>query len=84
MNTLKEFLLFRKYVTPIALQILFWAGIGGTLYGSWWLYAHDNWAWIMALLFGTLGTRVIFEGLMLKYRTYHILQKIQESITHDN
>mgnify|MGYP001815222331 CR=1 FL=1 len=31
MNALVDFLLFRKMVSPLLLQILFWAGIGGTL-----------------------------------------------------
>ena len=47
---------------PAALQLLFWAGVGGTLYGTWWLYSHDNWAWTMALPFGLLMTRLIFES----------------------
>ncbi|MDH3695122.1 MAG: hypothetical protein OER96_11200 [Gammaproteobacteria bacterium] len=52
MYTAKEYFLFNKFIMPYALQLLFWAGIGGTLYGTWWLYANDNWAWIMSLIFG--------------------------------
>ena len=44
MYTAKEYFLFNKFIMPYALQLLFWAGIGGTLYGTWWLYANDNWA----------------------------------------
>jgi len=65
---------------PFALQILFWAGIGGTLYGTWWLYSHDNWAWIMALVFGSLGTRLIFESLILRYQTYIVLTEIHHKL----
>jgi len=65
---------------PIVLQILFWAGVGGTLYGTWWLYVHDNWAWIMSLVFGLLGTRLIFETLMIRYQTYLLLKTIQERL----
>lgn len=65
---------------PFALQILFWAGIGGTLYGTWWLYSHDNWAWIMALVFGSLGTRLIFESLILRYQTYIVLTEIHRKL----
>ncbi|MBV1931699.1 MAG: DUF2141 domain-containing protein [Porticoccaceae bacterium] len=35
METLGEHLTFRKFIMPQALQLLFWAGIGGVLYGSW-------------------------------------------------
>lgn len=80
MNTLKEILLFRQFITPYALQLLFWAGIGGTLYGTWWLYSHDNWAWIMALLFGPLLTRLIFESYILRYQTYLCLTEIKATL----
>lgn len=77
MNTLHDYLLFKKFIMPVALQFLFWAGIGGTLYGTWWLYAHDNWAWLMSLIFGPLATRLIFESFILRYRTYTCLSEIK-------
>ena len=78
METLKKYLLFKKLIMPYALQILFWAAIGGVLYGSWWLFANDNWAWIMSLVFGTLGARLIFEALLVRYQTYLTLREIKE------
>ena len=77
---LKEYLLFRKFITPFALQVLFWGGIGGTLYGTWWLLVHDNWAWIVALVFGTLGTRLIFESFIIRYQTYICLTEIRDKL----
>ena len=76
----RDYLLFRKFIMPMALQILFWAGIGGTLYGTWWLYTHDNRAWIPALVFGTLMTRLIFESFMLRYQTYVMLTDIRNRL----
>ena len=81
---MKEFLLFRAFIMPHALQLLFWTGIGGVLYGSWWLYSHGNWAWVMSLLFGTLFTRLIFEGFILRYRSYLRLTEISEKLGDDN
>ena len=80
MSTLTDYLLFRKLITPLALLVLFWAAIGGCLYGSWWLYQHDNWAWIMSLIFGPLLTRLIFEGLILRYQTYICLTEIKTKL----
>ena len=77
---MKDYFLFKKFITPIALQFLFWAGIAGTLYGVWWLYNHDNWAWIPALIFGPLVTRLIFESLILRYQTYLMLTEIRDTI----
>lgn len=70
MTTLKDILTFRRMIAPIALQILFWAGIGGTLYGSYVLFSMGNWAWPFPLIFGTLATRVLFETLILAFRSY--------------
>ena len=80
MGTVKDYLLFSKLIMPYALQVLFWAGIGGTLYGTWWLYTHDNWAWIPALVLGTLLTRLIFESFMLRYQAYLCLQDIRSKL----
>ncbi len=80
MGTLKDFLSFKRLLMPYMLQILFWAGIGGTLYGTYWLYTHDNWAWWMALVFGTLMTRLIFESLILRFRTYERLVAISNRL----
>ena len=80
MKTLLDYLLFKKFIMPAALQLMFWAGIGGTLYGTWWLYTHDHWAWIMALTFGTLMTRLLFESVILRYQTYLCLNEIREKL----
>ncbi len=78
METLKKYLLFKNLIMPYALQILFWAAIGGVLYGSWWLFTKGNWAWIMSLIFGTLGVRLVFEAILLRYQTYVTLREIKE------
>jgi hypothetical protein len=33
-GVIREYLKFEKYIMPYALQVLFWSGIGGTLYGN--------------------------------------------------
>jgi hypothetical protein len=76
MENLKDFLTFRMMVSPVALQVLFWAGIGGTFYGAYLLFTLDHWAWWMALVFGSLLTRVIFEFAMLSFRSYDRLGEI--------
>jgi len=80
MSKLKDYLLFNNFIMPFALQLLFWAGIVGTLYGTWWLYTHDNWAWIMSLIFGPLLTRLIFESFILRYQTYICLVEIRSKM----
>ena len=80
MQALKEYLQFKKFIMPVALQFLFWAGIAGTLYGAWWLYVHENRAWFFALVFGTLITRLIFENFIIKYQMYLRLTEIRDKL----
>ena len=78
MTRLIEIVLFRRMIAPTILQLLFWAGIGGTIYGTYVLIQLDHWAWWMALVFGTLTTRVIFEFGILTFRSYERLCEIRD------
>jgi hypothetical protein len=83
MNILFDLLRFRKLIAPYILELLFWAGVAGTLYGSYWLFMHDHWAWWVALVFGTLLTRLIFEFALLAFRSYDRLVDIRNALTAD-
>jgi hypothetical protein len=78
MNTLTDILRFRVMVAPYLLEVLFWAGLAGTFYGAYWLFVHDHWAWWMALVFGSLLTRVIFEFGLLAFRSYERLVEVRQ------
>ena len=80
MGKLANVLRFRIMVAPYILELLFWSGVAGTIYGSYWLYIHDHWAWWLALVFGTLLTRVIFEFGLLAFRSYERLAEIRDSL----
>lgn len=79
-QSLKDYFLFKRFLMPVVLQILFWGAIGGVLYGTWWLYSHENWAWIMSLLFGIPATRLIFESLIIRYQSYQYIKRISERL----
>jgi len=81
MNGFIDILLFRRMVAPVVLQILFWGGIGGTLYGAWVLFSLGHWAWWIALIFGSLMTRVLFETAILAFRVYERLGEIRDALT---
>jgi len=76
MSNIRQVLSFERMISPFLLQILFWAGIGGVLYGTYTLIVLDQWAWWMALVFGTLLVRVIFERAILSFRSYDRLNDI--------
>lgn len=80
MKRVLDVLTFRTMVSPIVLQLLFWAGIGGCVYGTYVLYSLDNGLWWMPLVFGTLMTRVIFERALIAFRSYDRLSEIAASL----
>ena len=81
MTVIWELLAFRRMVAPIILQILFWAGIGGVLYGTYVLFALGNGLWPLPLVFGTLAVRVIFETAILAFRAYDRLGEIRDALS---
>ncbi|MCP4319252.1 MAG: hypothetical protein GY789_25495 [Hyphomicrobiales bacterium] len=80
MGAFWDILRFRRMIAPYLLEILFWGGIGGTLYGAYWLFIHNHWAWWIALIFGSILTRVIFEFGLLAFRSYERLVEIRDSL----
>jgi hypothetical protein len=80
MKSLVDLLTFRRMISPIILQLLFWSAVGGVFYGSYVLIALGNWAWPLALVFGTLAVRVMFELAILAFRTYDRLGEIRDAL----
>ena len=80
MNTLIETLTFRRMIAPAILQILFWAAIGGVLYGTYALISLGSPAWPLSLVFGTLAVRVLFETAILAFRLYDRLGEIRDGL----
>ena len=83
MQELINVLTFRTMVSPFVLQVLFWAGIGGCLYGTFVLVSLGHWAWWMALVFGPLLTRVIFERALIAFRSYDRLCELTGGAARD-
>ena len=83
MSEFPDVLSFRRTVSPYLLQVLFWAGIGGVLYGSWILFERDHWAWWISLVFGSLVTQVLFERAILAFQTYERMNEIAAKLTKD-
>jgi len=84
MELFRKILTFRKMVSPVVLQLLFWAGVGGTLYGTYILIELKNWAWIFAITFGPLVVRVLFERAILAFRTFDRLGDIHDELARLN
>lgn len=70
MQKLWHILCFRIMVAPYLLQLLFWAGVGGCLYGGYVLWSLDQPSWPLPLIFGPLLLRVLFERALIAFKTY--------------
>ncbi len=75
-----EVLTFKRMLSPVLLQVLFWSGVGGVLYGTYVLFTLGHWAWPLPLIFGTLAVRVLFERAILAFRTYDELCAIRAEL----
>ena len=80
MSEFTRILSFQRMISPLLLQMLFWAGIGGVLYGTYVLLKLEQWAWWIALIFGSLLTRVVIERAILSFRSYDRLVEIASSL----
>ena len=80
MNTIKDILLFKKMISPLIIQFLFWAGIGGCFYGAYLLIKLGNWAWPFPLVLGPMIVRVIFEKFIISFQTYERINDIYNEI----
>lgn len=80
MGKITEILVFRRMIAPVLLQLLFWAGVIGCLYGAYVLYKLGNWAWIFSAFLGPLLVRVIFEHAILSFKTFEELRGIRDLI----
>ncbi len=79
-KSLMDVVLLRKSILPALFILLYWGAVGGILYGTWWLYRHGNWAWVMSLVFGNLMARAIFEILVLKFKTLQQRLRLAELV----
>ena len=75
-----DVLTFRRMLSPAILQVLFWSAIGGVGYGTYVLASRGHWAWPLALAFGVLLVRVIFERAILAFRSYDRLCAIADRL----
>ena len=84
MNVVTAVLRFRVMIAPYGLEILFWCGLAGTLYGAYLLFMRDHWAWWIALVLGTIVTRLIFEFALLAFRSYDRLVEIRDALAKNS
>ena len=75
---IKDFLLFRRMLTPILLQIVFWLGVLACLITAVIDFSHHHWTdGLLALLLGPILVRVASEILILLFSIHELLNTIK-------
>ena len=74
---------FEQMISPWLLQLLFWPAAAASIFFSVWLIVEGNAIGWIPLIVGTLFVRVIFELLILRFRTYEKLQEIEELLRQE-
>ena len=77
MSDVSRFLTFKTMLSPVLLQVLFWAGLAGTLYGTWVLYRLENPIWPIPLIAGPILVRVIFERAILAFQSFDEMVRVR-------
>ena len=75
-----DFLRFRRMITPVFIQVVFWLGLLGNLIGSIVLMQRGGSNVLygfLLLLFGSLMVRVYCELIILLFRVYDSLKNIE-------
>lgn len=77
---MKDYLLFKKMVSPVLLQILFWPAVAASIFYSTRLILDGNRIGWLPLIVGTLFVRVLFEILILRFMAYEKLAEIERRL----
>ena len=80
---LGEFLAFRRFFTPIAIQVIFWIGVIGVIVTSLTVMFRGFGAFLGGLVFLVVGivmVRIYCELLILLFRIYDELKAIRTGV----
>ncbi len=88
---MEDFLKFRKMITPVIIQVLFWVGVAGTViaalvvmamsFGSSGGGAAQFLGGLILLVLGPVGVRIYCELLILFFRMNETLTEIKNGLT---
>jgi hypothetical protein len=73
-----EFLAFRKMITPMIIQIIFWVGVVACVITGFGAMGQSFFAGLMILLIGPLVVRIYCELLILLFRIHDTLTEIRD------
>ena len=76
---MNEFLTFRKMITPVIIQILFWVGVAVAVIGGIVGLARGDVSGIFMILLGPVLVRIYCEILIVMFRILEGIQQIAQN-----
>jgi uncharacterized protein DUF4282 len=76
---MNDFLSFRKMITPIIIQVIFWLGIIACIVMAIWMMQESFFAGLGMLIFGCLMVRVYCELLIIAFKILETLLRIEHN-----
>ena len=76
---MNEFLSFRKYITPVAIQVIFWIMVAAAVISGLAAIAQGKVAGLFMLVLGPIMARIYCEVTILAFRAYDVLVQIQKN-----
>lgn len=79
---MEDFVAFRKMVTPVVIQVVFWIGVIVAVVGALATMFRGNFlAGLVALILGPLLVRIYCELIIVVFKMHESLVEIQKNTT---
>lgn len=75
---MEDFLKFRKFITPVAIQVIFWLGVAVTLIAGIVAIGAGKVQGLLMIIFGPIVVRIYCELLMVVFRIYDTLVEVRD------
>lgn len=75
-----DFLTFRRMITPIIIQVLFWVGIAAVLITGLIMLTQEPFLGLLIIVLGPIAVRIYCEILILFFRMNETLTDIDEQL----
>ena len=86
-ETLKEFLSFRRMVTPILIQVMYWILTVAVVIGGLALIfvgdGDERWGGLALFILGPIGVRIYAEIFLVVFRINETLSDIRDQTSRD-
>ena len=82
---MNDFLRFRKFITPLVIQVLFWLGVIGAVITGLMMMVQGGGENVISglgiIIFGPVVVRIYMEVLIIVFRLYDSVHHLEQALT---